>query len=313
MAIKKHNFKSIAVLAGGWAPERYVSLNTGKSVYEMLLKTDYRVTLIDVQKDLQKLIDEIKAFQPDVIFNALHGEGGEDGIVQGVLTMLGIPYTHSGIMASSIAMNKLISRRLFESIGIPFAPHCAMPFKDYAENQKNHPMVFPYVIKPVSSGSSYGVSIIRSDQDKQKAILEWDFGETIIIEQYIPGREIQVAVMGQDVLGAIEIRPKKDFYDYEAKYTKGVSDYIMPAPLTEKDQQLIYDYAKKAHTILGCKGFTRSDFRLDESKTNEGRIAMLELNTHPGMSALSLVPKIAQYYGLSFLDVIEYYLNNVSQ
>lgn len=300
----KHSYQSIAVLMGGWSNERDISRSTGLEILNALKDTSYTVTGIDVEKNLPKLLSDIAHAKPDVIINALHGTGGEDGVIQGVLTMLGIPFTHSGVLPSAVAMDKIMSRAIFQSVGIPMAPCCVINQKEYARNA-DHPFAFPYVIKPIAEGSSRGVSIIRSDLDKKDAMALWTFGDNILAEQYIPGREINVAVINGKAIGAIELKPKSGFYDYEAKYTEGKTDHIMPAPLSALDQEKMFTYAEKAFQVLGCKGVTRADFRLDESKDAPYPMVMLELNTQPGMTSLSLVPEIAAYYKMSFLDLIE--------
>ncbi len=302
--MNNHGFESIAILMGGWSNEREVSLQTGYAFKDALRKSKYRVTTIDVQRDLPKLIEDINTFKPDVMINALHGTGGEDGVIQGVLTMLGLPFTHSSVLSSAIAMDKLITRAILSAEGIPFAPYNTFDVKEYHKRQ-DHPFNFPYVIKPIAEGSSRGVYIITSDADKTRAMEEWVYADKLIAEAYIPGREIQVAVMGGKAIGAIELKPHSGFYDYEAKYTEGKTDHIMPAPLTSQDQDQLFHYAEVAHKKLRCNGITRSDFRLDESDNAMHRICMLELNTQPGMTPLSLVPEIAAYYGISFLDLIE--------
>lgn len=300
-----HNFKRIAILKGGWSNEREVSLTTGDAFEHALRNTLYDVAVIDVKKDLNSFLTQLNFHKPDVIINALHGTGGEDGTIQGVLTMLDIPYTHSSVVSSAVAMDKMLSKNIFQQSGIPIANFLVMPQEEYKLVSTPHPFDFPYVIKPITEGSSRGVSIIKSDLDKQSAMKAWVFGDEIMIEEYIPGREIQVAVINGKALGAIEIKPHNNFYDYEAKYTDGKATHIMPAVLSTDLQTLLFKYAELAHKCLKCDGITRVDFRVDESNSTGKVIVILEVNTQPGMTPLSLVPEIAAYYGISFLDLIE--------
>ncbi len=301
--------KSVAVLMGGWSNERDVSLSTAEGVIKTLTEKGYTVTAIDVSRDLEKLLFDLKQAKPDVVFNALHGTGGEDGVIQGVLDMLRIPYTHSGVTASALAMDKILSRLIFMQSNIPVPEYRIIPLGTYKHGE--HPFTFPYVIKPLNEGSSRGVYIIKNNTERDIAMNEWTFGDHVLAETYIPGREIQIAVINGKAIGAIELKPHSGFYDYEAKYTDGKTEHLMPAPLTDTDQSLLFSYAEKAHTILGCKGVTRSDFRLDETvenntvNTGARRMALLEINTQPGLTPLSLVPEIAAYYGISFSELLD--------
>lgn len=286
--------QKIAVLMGGWSLERDVSLGSGQSVAAALHQLGHDVMAIDVTADLQKLIATLESYKPDVVFNALHGVGGEDGVIQGILETMRLPYTHSGVLASAVAMNKVTSRKIFQSAGIPVPLSKVVTLTAF---QKEHPMALPYVVKPISEGSSKGVSIIRSDTDWQNVGKNWSFNSDLLVEKFIEGREIQVGVMGDKPIGAIEICPLNGFYDYEAKYTAGKAEHLMPAPLKPDAYHDVLQLSLKAHQALGCRGVTRSDFMYDES---ENIFYLLELNTQPGMTDLSLVPEIAAHQGISF-------------
>ena len=286
---------------GGWSSERDVSLSSGAGVVKALSELGYCVEAVDVQRDLPKLLEELERIKPDIIFNSLHGVGGEDGVIQGVLEMLKIPYTHCGVTSSAIAMNKMLSRKIFQHAGIP-TPVWKLISLD--ELKVGHPMEIPYVIKPLGEGSSRGVTLVFNDEDYQKSIKEWNFGSDVLIEKFIPGREIHVAVIDDKAIGAIEIKPLQGFYDYAAKYTPGKADHIMPAPLSPDAYQEVLNLAEKAHKALGCHGVTRSDFIYDEAEKNP-KFYILELNTQPGMTPLSLVPEIAAHVGISFKDLLE--------
>lgn len=294
--------KRVAVLMGGWSTEREVSLDSGRLISIALEELGHDVTKIDVTRNLSQLMAALTP-KPDVVFNALHGVGGEDGAVQGLLEVLGIPYTHSGVDASAIAMNKVLSRRIFEQEGIK-VPAWKVVFKKDMETA--HPMPMPYVIKPINEGSSRGVYIIRSDEDFVKFQNEWAFGETLLVEKFIDGREIQVGVMGDRAIGAIEIRPREEFYDYTAKYTPGRAEHFMPAPIPTEAYQRVLDLGLKAHQVLGCRSVSRSDFMYDEK---EDVFYLLELNTQPGMSPLSLLPEIVAHEGITFNQLISWMLD----
>lgn len=295
--------KRVAVLMGGWSSEREVSLNSGKLVGDALRELGHEVIAIDVTRDLTQLTTALTP-KPDIIFNALHGVGGEDGSVQGVLEVLGVPYTHSGVDASAIAMNKVLSRRIFEQEGIA-VPAWKVCFK--ADIDAAHPMPMPYVIKPINEGSSRGVYIIRSEEDFKKFQKEWSFGETILVEKFIEGREIQVGIMGNRAIGAIEIRPRESFYDYTAKYTEGRAEHLMPAPLSTDAYDRVMKLGLRAHQVLGCRSVSRSDFMYDEA---QDEFYLLELNTQPGLSPLSLLPEIVAHDGITFNQLISWMLDH---
>lgn len=294
--------KRVAVLMGGWSAEREVSLDSGRLVSVALQELGHEVIPIDVNRDLNQLTAAL-TLKPDVVFNALHGVGGEDGVVQGLLEILGIPYTHSGVDSSAIAMNKVLSRRVFEQEGIGVPPWKVISRQDL---DMAHPMPMPYVIKPINEGSSKGVYIIRSEEDFKIFQREWAFGNVLLIEKYIAGREIQVGVMGDRAMGAIEIRPREAFYDYTAKYTPGRAEHLMPAPLAPIAYEKVMDLALRAHRVLGCRSVSRSDFMYDEA---EDQFYLLELNTQPGLSPLSLLPEIVAHEGISFNQLISWMLD----
>ncbi len=299
--IKLMKSKHVAVLMGGWSSEREVSLSSGEGVVKALNNLGYSVKAIDVKRNLPQLLKELLDAKPDVIFNALHGVGGEDGVIQGVLEMIGIPYTHCGVTASALAMNKILSRKIFQHIGIQTPPWKVISFD---ELKKGHPMDIPYVIKPIGEGSSRGVTLVFKDEDLQTSLNEWCYGDQVLIEQFIPGREIHVAVIDDQAIGAIEICPLEGFYDYTAKYTPGKAKHIMPAGISPDAYQESLDLALKAHKALGCHGVTRSDFRYDDTG-DKPTFYLLELNTQPGLTPLSLVPEIAEYVGISYGELIE--------
>ena len=292
--------RHVAVLMGGWSAEREVSLVTGEAVCTALEEAGYRVTPIDVGPDILDVLSELK---PDVAFNALHGRFGEDGCIQGILEVLKIPYTHSGVLASALAMDKPRARQMFASVSIPCPEGRVVHRNEVLEGQIFDP---PYVLKPTNEGSSVGVRLVfEGDNTAPLDDSSWAYGDYVLMERYIPGREIQVAVMDDEALGAIEIRPKKRFYDYEAKYTDGWAEHIMPADIPEADYQESLRLALLAHQTLGCRGVTRSDLRYDDTVNGDARLYMLEVNTQPGMTPLSLVPEIAAYVGISFAELTD--------
>ena len=299
----------VAVLLGGSSGEREISFLTGRACSNALKKKGYRVKEIDGKGDF---VDKLKKIRPKVVFNALHGKFGEDGYVQTILDVLKIPYTHSGAVASSLAMDKALSRIIFNKNNLR-TPKYFLISKDNKSNVnrqiKKKRIKFPIVIKPVNEGSSLGVHICKNNfefkKNYKKLIKEYD---RILVEQYIPGKEIQVAVMGNKALGAIELVPKRKFYDYKAKYSnKAGTKHIMPAPIPYKKYNEVLFLAKKAHNILGCRGITRSDFRFYNNK-----FYLLEINTQPGMTSLSLVPEIARYNKISFYQLIKEIINDAS-
>ncbi|GDX37339.1 D-alanine--D-alanine ligase [Candidatus Pelagibacterales bacterium] len=302
------NKEKITVLMGGISAERDVSLDSGKACAKALSEIGFDVTSLDAKDDfIEKLIKN----KPDKVFNALHGRFGEDGSIQGLLEHLKIPYTHSGILSSAIAMDKLTSKKIFKEANISSPEYQVIKTVEDFQSSK---IGYPCVVKPNNEGSSVGVYIFnepkKSDEDTVVTLLKkYSF---LILEKYIPGREIQVAVMGSKALGGIEIVPTRSFYDYEAKYSANAkTKHIIPVKINEADYKKILDIALQAHNILGCRGVTRSDFRYNESdKVN--KIYILEVNTQPGMTSLSLVPEIANYYGISFNELVKWIINDAS-
>ena len=299
--------KKILVLCGGISKERLISLETGKQVVKELKKNQYKVITSEPNNTLLK---RIKVFRPDVIFNALHGQFGEDGYIQTILETQKIPYTHSGVIASSIAMDKEISKEIFIKNKLLTPKYIKF---NYEKNKTNiikiieKKLSFPVVIKPVNEGSSVNVYICTK-KDIIKKLDKLCIYNEILIEEFIPGREIQVAMMGDKTLGAIELKPKRKFYDYEAKYNLNAkTEHIMPVNLRKKDLKKVMDITSKAHKVIGCRGVTRSDF-----KFYKGKFYLLEINTQPGMTKLSLVPEIAGYAGISFIKLIEWILKDAS-
>lgn len=294
---------------GGWSAEREVSFMTGNSIVKTLTDHGHNVIKVDVTRNMEMLIKSLTP-RPDVVINALHGTGGEDGVIQGVLETMGIPYTHSGVRASAIGMDKVLSRHIFEAAGLP-APRWKIVPIEALENTPDfkHPFPTPYVVKPLRDGSSKGVQIIRTDADRPVRDETWTGQQEMLIEEFIDGREIQVGVMGDRALGAIEIRPREGFYDYEAKYTDGKTDHIMPAPLPPSSYQRALDIGLKAHQLLGCRGVSRSDLMYDEVKD---AFYLLEINTQPGMTPLSLLPEIVAHEGISFYELITWMVDNAA-
>jgi len=288
----------VCVLHGGISTEREVSLSSGLQVAAALREAGYDVTLIDVTDDLPALLKALTP-KPDAVFNALHGRFGEDGAIQGVLDWLNIPYTHSGIRASAIAMDKQVSKAMFVAAGLPVAKGAIIPVEDLFAAD---PMPLPYVIKPLSEGSSVGVEIIRLGGNRRATIArEWRFGPTAMVEEFIPGRELTVSVMGDRALAVTDIIADAGaFYDYESKYADGGSHHIVPAAVHPDIYALAMDVALRAHETIGCRGATRSDFRYDDTQGEPGRLVLLEINTQPGLTPTSLLPEQAAHTGMDF-------------
>ncbi len=303
-------FDHVAVLLGGLSAEREVSLNSGAACADALEGEGYRVTRVDVDVDLAVKLHEIK---PDVCFNALHGRWGEDGCVQGLLETLQIPYTHSGVLASALAMDKAQAKTALEAVGVPVAEHKIVSRMVAA---KSHVMDPPYVIKPVAEGSSVGIYIVREDQrhpPQELTASDWALDDQIMVERFIPGKELTCAVMGDEALGVTDIVPAEGlaFYDYEAKYAHGGSKHVLPAEISPNVYQLIQKLSLKAHKALGCRGVSRTDFRFDVESV-DGALVCLEVNTQPGMTATSLVPEIAAHAGWSFGELIRWIVEDAS-
>jgi D-alanine-D-alanine ligase len=298
--------KHVAVLMGGWSAEREVSLNSGEACAKALARCGYKVSAVDVTRDIAT---ELTKLSPDVCFNALHGRFGEDGTVQGMLEILGIPYTHSGVLASALAMDKPAAKTVFDAAGLRCAEGRVMSRKQILDGED---FPTPLVIKPSNEGSSVGVTILLENENRTLKDIPWTFGNEVLIETYIPGREIQVAVMGDEALGAVEIKPLGRFYDYEAKYTSGKAEHLMPAPLAPDRYDEVMQMALRAHQALGCRGVSRSDFRFDDTTGGTNQFYLLETNTQPGMTELSLVPEIAGYAGISFEDLVRWMVEDAT-
>ncbi len=301
----------VAVLMGGWSTEREVSLDSGEACAKALEGEGYRVTRLDVDRDVALRLAEIR---PDVCFNALHGRFGEDGCIQGLLETMGLPYTHSGVLASALAMHKERAKAVLRAAGVPVAESVVL---SRAEAARAHVMPPPYVIKPPAEGSSVGVFIVREDQahpPQELTSSEWTLGEEVMVERYVPGRELTCAVMGDEALDVIEILPAQGlvFYDYDAKYAPGGSEHILPAPLLPNVYQFLQKLSLAAHRALGCRGVSRSDFRYDERPDGQGEVVCLELNTQPGMTATSLVPELAAHAGRSFGELVRWIVEDAS-
>ena len=299
--------KKILIISGGISKERLISLDTGVQVANELKKNGYKVKISEPNNNLKKNISQ---FKPAVIFNALHGQFGEDGYIQTILESFKIPYTHSGVIASSIAMDKEISKKIFISNKIS-----TPKFIIYSFNKENLNLIkeidrklkFPVVVKPINEGSSVNVYICTKKNIK-KILNSMKSYKRVMIEEFIAGREIQVAIMGNKKLGAIELKPKRKFYDYQAKYnSKAKTEHIIPVDITKKKLEEVMNMALKAHKTIGCKGISRSDFKFYRNK-----FYILELNTQPGMTKLSLVPEIANYNGIKFIKLLEWIINDSS-
>ncbi len=306
----RKEFQHVAVLMGGLSSEREVSLNSGAACAGALEEEGYKVTRIDVGHDIAQQLIDVK---PDVCFNALHGKWGEDGCIQGLLESLQIPYTHSGVLASAIAMHKEQAKLVMANAGVPVAESKLVL---RAEIVKGHVMEPPYVVKPVADGSSVGIFIIKEEGVNTLAeIAEAGAPEDeLMVEKYVAGRELTCAIMGNDALDIIEILPSEGlkFYDFEAKYAPGGSKHILPAKISPNIYQSIQTLALRAHVSLGCRGISRADFRLDEREDGSYELACLEVNTQPGMTATSLVPELAAYRGMSFGDLVRWIVEDAS-
>lgn len=288
----------VAVLHGGISAEREVSLASGGQVIAALREFGYRVTPIDAGADLAATITALRAAAPDVVFNALHGRFGEDGCIQGVLDWMGLPYTHSGVRASALAMDKVAAKAVFRAAGLPVTPHKVV---DMEELEAGDPLPRPYVVKPVNEGSSVGVHILRSGDNRRAEIARgWTFGQALV-EEFIPGREITVGVMGDRALAVTDILAEAgEFYDYESKYAEGGSRHVIPAAIDPSVYAKAMEVAVAAHQALGCRGATRSDFRYDDTQGEPGRLVLLEVNTQPGLTPTSLLPEQAAHQGIGF-------------
>ncbi|MDJ0981476.1 MAG: D-alanine--D-alanine ligase [Kiloniellales bacterium] len=302
--------KRVAVLYGGISAEREVSLVSGRDCGKALGEAGYTVDMIDVTNDVGALTEALMP-APDAVFNALHGRWGEDGCVQGLLELLHIPYTHSGVMASALAMDKEMAKRVFLANGLRCAESVvASPEQILAAD----PLPRPYVVKPVAEGSSVGVRIVQEGDNEPPLDhdADWQSGAQMMVERFIPGRELTVSVMGERPLAVTELKPKQGFYDYEAKYTEGKTVHEVPAQLPEPIYEECLTSALEAHQALGCRGVSRADFRYDDSPGGDGQVYLLEVNTQPGMTPLSLVPEQAAHLGISFPELCGWLVENAT-
>ncbi|MBV1696847.1 MAG: D-alanine--D-alanine ligase [Hyphomicrobiales bacterium] len=299
--------KHVAVLMGGWSAEREISLRSGRACADALARIGYRVTAIDVNRDVAAVLT---AATPDVALNVLHGRPGEDGTLQGVLEVLGIPYSHSGVLASALAMHKGYAKAVFRAADIPVADDVVASRFEAAQR---HLMTPPYVVKPMAEGSSVGVFIVTEQHPHPPQELfrdDWAFGDKVLIERYIPGKELTCAVLGDRALDVIEIVPTVRFYDYEAKYAAGGSKHLLPAQILPNVYQEVRRLSLAAHGALGCRGVSRADFRYDDRGT--GTLVCLEINTQPGMTETSLVPELAAYAGITFDELVRWMVEDAS-
>jgi D-alanine-D-alanine ligase len=299
--------KRVTVLLGGWSAEREVSLVSGQGVAEALESRGHAVTRFDPPQDIAAIAEGLTP-KPDAVFNALHGTGGEDGTIQAVLDMLGIPYTHSGMRASAVAMDKPMAKRLVGTVGVPSPKGMVVTPSDLA---KGHPIPPPYVVKPVAEGSSVGVTIVRDGANAAASVTGWKPDEELLVEPFIRGRELTVGVMSRPgeaarALAVTEIVYGTELFDYTAKYTSGHATHVLPAEIPEAVYQTALDYARRAHEVIGCTGVTRSDFRWDDSRAGIEGLYFLEINTQPGMTPISLVPEQAGHAGMSYADLVEW-------
>ncbi|MCP8893814.1 D-alanine--D-alanine ligase [Shinella daejeonensis] len=302
--------KHVAMLMGGFSSERPVSLSSGNACADALEAVGYRVTRVDVGRDIAGVLAALK---PDVAFNALHGPFGEDGTIQGILEYLEIPYTHSGVLASALAMDKAQAKIVARAADIPVAEERVMNRFDFTSE---HPIEPPYVVKPVREGSSFGVVIVREDQSHPPQVItssEWRYGDRVMVERYVHGRELTCAVMGDVALGVTEVVPQGHaFYDYDSKYAKGGSKHVLPAQISPDVYQKIQALSLKAHQAIGCRGVSRSDFRYDDRFSQDGDLVWLEVNTQPGMTPTSLVPEMAEHAGYSFGEFLKWIVEDAS-
>lgn len=302
--------KRVAVLMGGFSAEREISLLSGEACAKALATEGLDVTRVDVDRNVADVLAQMR---PDVAFNALHGPYGEDGIIQGVLEMLQIPYTHSGVLASALAMRKDLARHVLKAAGVPVAAGVTV---DRLTASRAHVLPPPYVVKPLAEGSSFGVLIVKEGQSHPPQELtrgDWSYGEEVLVEGYVDGRELTCAVVGEKAYDVIEIKAADGgWYDYHAKYAKGGSIHVLPANLKENIYHFVQELTLRAHKALGCRGVSRADFRYDDGPGGTGQLVILEVNTQPGMTETSLVPEIAAHAGLSFGELVKWMVEDAS-
>ena len=301
--------KKVAVLRGGVSVEREVSLSSAQNLLSAMADLDYEVIPIDVTHNVEALVAALRHHKPDVVLNILHGKEGEDGCVQGVLEMMKIPYTHSGVLGSALAMNKEAARKLCQAAGVRIPKGQVATLEDVCAGRVMPP---PYVIKPIGEGSSVGVYIIKDTTTPLPSPQDWAFESQVLVEAYIPGRELTVAVMDGRALGSLEMRPVGEFADYEAKYTPGKAVHIVPAPIPPEVHDQLLKWAEDAHNALHCRGLSRSDFIYDDTKGEPGLLYYLETNTQPGMTPTSFVPDIAAHQGISVAQLVQWMVEDAS-
>jgi D-alanine-D-alanine ligase len=293
------NSVHVALVYGGMSSEREVSLMSFAGLKDALLQLGYKVTPIDMGNDIASALEKVK---PDVVFNSIYGTYGEDGCLAGLLEIMGIKYTHSGVLASSIGFNKEISKKIFTDLGI-VTPQYRIVAKD--EGLQTDPLPRPYVIKPISEGSSIGVIVVLEDSNFDFSNYEWKYGNRILVEEYIPGHEITVGVLGNKAIGAIEIETlKRNFSDYDSKYTDGMEKFLIPAPLPKEIYEHFLRLAELAHTSIKCRSISRSDFRYNPKLGKDG-CYILEINTQPGLTPISLIPNLASHYGITYTQIVD--------
>lgn len=301
--------KRVAVLMGGFSVERDVSLSSAQGVLKALQELGHEFIPIDVTRDMTDLVRNLEIHKPDVVLNILHGRWGEDGCIQGLLEMMNIPYSHSGVLGSALSMNKVVARKICQAHGIRIPEGKVAQLADVCAGRVMKP---PYVIKPIGEGSSFGVHIILDEKEAHCLVHQWSFEDEVLVERYIPGREIQVAVLGGKASGAIEICPLGEFYDYEAKYTDGKAVHHMPAPVPSTIYAQVLEWAEIAHKALECRGVTRSDFRYDDTQEEPGQLYYLETNPQPGLTPLSLVPEIVAHEGMTYAQLVQWMVEDAS-
>lgn len=296
--------KLIAVLLGGWNSEREVSLSSGEGVFNALQNLGYQAVKIDYSP---QIFEQLKEAKPDIVFNALHGKYGEDGHAQAVCDILKIPYTHSGVTTSALCMDKIITRHICATVGVVSPQFTTLKKGEDLQNQdKIAKMTKPFVIKPISEGSSVGIEIIMPNDNFDITNYDWQYGDEIIIEKYLAGQEVHIAIMDGKALGGVEVRPKGLFYDYNCKYTAGMTDYLVPPQISDEKLAEVMKLAEKCHEVTGCRGISRVDFILNNGDGGDDNFYLLEVNTQPGLTPTSLVPKIAKNAGISFGEIVEY-------
>lgn len=301
--------KKVAVLRGGCSVEREVSLSSARNVLTVMGSLDYDVVPIDVSANMEELVGELLHHKPDVVLNLLHGRGGEDGCIQGLLEMMEIPYSHSGVLGSALAMNKVVAKQLCHLTGIQVPHGVVATLADVCAGRVMSP---PYVIKPIGEGSSIGVYVVKDKSSPLPAPEVWPFDSQVLVETYIPGRELTVAVLDGKALGSLEMQPVGEFADYEAKYTPGKAVHIVPAPLSAEVHDQLLKWAEEAHRVLHCRGLSRSDFLYDETDGERGKLYYLETNSQPGMTATSFVPDIASHQGMTLSHLVQWMVEDAS-